>query len=143
MTDIENIVFDGLKKHMLAKFSDLKENSIRSEHMNSPPVFPCIMAYESSNSTLEATSDEHGEHHANLRYTIEVYTNNKNGKKQKGKELANAIDAYMLDLGFLRASKQYTIGANEATTFVVTCSYRCVAGESYSGDDNTIMIYRR
>lgn len=143
MTDIENIVFDGLKKHMLAKFSDLKENSIRSEHMNSPPVFPCIMAYESSNSTLEATADERGEHHANLRYTIEVYTNNKNGKKQKAKELANAIDAYMLDLGFLRASKQYTIGANEATTFVVTCSYRCVAGESYAGDDNTIMIYRR
>lgn len=143
MTDIENIVFDGLKKHMLAKFRDLKENSIRSEHMNSPPVFPCIMAYESSNSTLEATADERGEHHANLRYTIEVYTNNKNGKKQKAKELANAIDAYMLDLGFSRASKQYTIGANEATTFVVTCSYRCVAGESYAGDDNTIMIYRR
>lgn len=143
MTDIENVVFDGLKKHMLAKFSDLKENSIRSEHMNSPPVFPCIMAYESSNSTLEATADERGEHHASLRYTIEVYTNNKNGKKQKAKELANAVDAYMLDLGFLRASKQYTIGANEATTFVVTCSYRCVAGESYAGDDNTIMIYRR
>lgn len=143
MTDIENIVFDGLKKHMLAKFSDLKENSIRSEHMNSPPVFPCIMAYESSNSTLEATADERGEHHANLRYTIEVYTNNKNGKKQKAKELANAIDAYMLELGFSRASKQYTIGANESTTFVVTCGYRCVSGESYAGDDNTIMIYRR
>lgn len=143
MTDIENIVFDGLKKHLLSRFSDLKENAIRSEHMNSPPVFPCIMAYESSNSTLESTADERGEHHANLRYTIEVYTNNKNGKKQKAKELANAIDAYMLDLGFLRASKQYTIGANEATTFVVTCSYRCVAGESYAGDDNTIMIYRR
>lgn len=143
MMDIENAVFDGLKKRLLSQFSDLKDSAIRSEHMNSPPVFPCVMAYESSSSTLDATADEHGEHHANLRYTTEVYTNNKNGKKQKAKEIANAIDAYMLSLGFSRASKQYTIGANESTTFVVTCGYRCVSGESYAGDDNTIMIYRR
>ena len=91
MMDIENAVLDGLKKRLLSQFSDLKGSAIRSEHMNSPPVFPCVMAYESSSSTLDATADEHGEHHANLRYTTEVYTNNKDGKKQKAKEIANAF----------------------------------------------------
>lgn len=140
MIDIENRVIDGIKKVVTGKFPGA---AVYSTHINSPPVFPCVMAYESSNVMYVRTSDECGEHHANLSYTVEVYTNDKEGKKQKAKAISNAIDAYLIGLGFLRTSKHYTFGTNESTVFVSTCTYSCVAGESYSGDANKIMIYRR
>lgn len=142
MIDIENIVFDGVSKMLKKKFT-LDATAIRSTHLNTPPCFPCVMVYESSNSSNTNTMDELGEHHANVRMTIEVYTNDASGKKQKAKEITAAIDAYMIGLGFYRSSKHYTSDTNESTIFVVTCSYRCVAGESYSGATNETMIYRR
>ena len=142
MIDVENIIIDGVTKMLKTKFQ-LNESAVRSMHLNTLPCFPCVMIYESSNSTLADTLDEKGEHHANLRYTVEVYTNDASGKKQKAKEIAGAIDAHMLSLGFYRGSKHYTFGTNESTVFVITCSYRGVAGESYSGAANEVMIYRR
>lgn len=140
MIDIENRIIDGVSKLVRGKFQNV---AIHSTHINSPPEFPCVMVYETSNSTLYETSDECGEHHAELRYVVEVYTNNISGKKQKAKAILNAIDAYMIGLGFFRASKYYTVGTNESTVFAATCTYGCVAGESYSGDAEQIMIYRR
>lgn len=140
MIDIENRVIDGIGKLVQAEFPGAK---VYSTHINSPPVFPCVMAYESSNAMNAQTCDELGEHHANLGYTIEIYTNDAQGKKQKAKAISSAIDAYMIGLGFLRTSKHYTVGTNESTVFASTCTYSCIAGESYSGDANQIMIYRR
>ncbi len=142
MIDIENAVIDSVSKMLKEKF-ELNDSAIRSIHLNTPPCFPCVMIYESVNSTFVGTYDEKGEHHVNLRYTVEVYTNDASGKKQKAKAIASAIDAHMLGLGFYRSSKHYTFGTNESTIFVVTCSYRGVAGESYSGAANEVMIYRR
>ena len=142
MIEIENAVIDSVSQ-MLKKRFKLKADAIRSVHLNTPPCFPCVMIYESSNSTLEATCDEQGEHHINVRYTVEVYTNDATGKKQKAKEIASAIDDHLIALGFFRGSKQYTFGTNESTVFVITSSYRGVVGESYSGAANEVMIYRR
>ena len=142
MIDIENIVFDGVSKMLKAKFK-LGATAVRSTHLNTPPCFPCVMLYESSNTTLTDTFDEKGEHHANVRFTVEIYTNDASGKKQKAKDIAAAIDEHMIGLGFYRSSKHYTYNTNESTIFVVTCSYRCVAGESYGGAANETMIYRR
>lgn len=142
MIDIENAVFDSVSKLLKRKFG-LTASAIRSAHVNAIPCFPCVMLYESSNSTLESTADELGEHHADVRYTVEVYTNDESGKKQKAKAIANAIDAHMLGLGFFRNARQYTFGTNESTVFTITASYRGVAGESYSGAANEVMIYRR
>lgn len=140
MIDIENRIIDGIAKLVRSEFQNV---TVHSTHINSPPEFPCVMVYETANATLYDTSDERGEHHAELRYVVEVYTNDINGKKQRAKTILNAIDSYLIGLGFFRTSRYYTVDTNESTIFAATCTYGCVAGESYSGNDNQIMIYRR
>lgn len=140
MIDIESIVIDGVSKLMKAKFKGV---TVHSTHINAPSSFPCVMIYEASNRSLEDTMDEKGEHHVSVRYNVDVYTADASGKKQRAKQILAVIDDYLIGLGFQRASKTYTLGNGESARFIASCTYKCIAGESYSGDANTIMIYRR
>lgn len=140
MIDIENIIVDGVSKLMKASFKGV---TVHSTHLNAPSSFPCVMIYESSARSFEDTMDERGEHHVSLRYNVEVYTADETGKKQRAKQILSSIDDYLIGLGFSRASKVYTLGNGESARFIASCTYKCIAGESYSGDANKIMIYRR
>ena len=140
MIDIETNVVDAVTRALLPLYDGI---AVYSEHSNVPAKFPCVMIYEASNVTFTATWDEKGEHHAEVRYTVEVYTNDLNGKKRLAKEIAGIVDGVMLGLGFARASRQYSFGMNESTLFAISASYIGVAGESYSGSADEIMIYRR
>lgn len=140
MIDIETHVVDAVARALKAAHGDI---AVHSEHLNAPARLPCVMIYESSNTTFSPTWDEQGEHHAEVRYAVEVYANDQNGKKARGKAIARTVDETMLGLGFARASKQYSFGTNESTLFAVTMGYIGVAGESYAGGANEIMIYRR
>ncbi len=140
MIDIEINVVDAVTRALMTAHEGV---AVYSEHANVPAKFPCVMIYESSNVTFSPTWDEQGEHHAEVRYAVEVYANDLNGKKARAKAIAQTVDDAMLGLGFSRASKQYSFGANESTLFAVALSYIGVAGESYSGGANEIMIYRR
>ncbi len=140
MIDIESYVVDAVTRALKALRPDI---AVYSEHVNAPAKFPCVMLYESSNTTFTPTWDAQGEHHAEVRYAVEVYTNDLNGKKRAAKAIAKAVDETMLGLGFARASKQYSFGTNESTLFAVSLSYIGLAGESCSSDPNEITIYRR
>ena len=140
MTDIENFVVDSVYRKLAAAHPGI---SVHSEHLNIPPAFPCVMIYESSNVTYERTWDELGEHHAAIRFTVEIYTNDLNGKKRAAKQILEEVDAAMLGMGFIRSMKQYSFGTNESSLFAVTAGYQGIAGESYSGHENEIVIYRR
>lgn len=140
MIDIETPVFDAVYRELLLKYEGIL---LCSEHVNVPASFPCVMLYESSNTTFAPTWDEQGEHHAEVRYTVEVYANDVNGKKSRAKAIAQDVDRILLGMGFTRASRQYSFGANDSPIFAVSMNYQGVAGESPSASPDEIMIYRR
>lgn len=141
MIDVENYVIDQVAQHVHAETPSAQ---IYSSHVRTPSVFPCVMIYESSNTTYEGTRAADGiERHANVRYTVEVCTNDANGRKEKAKRLMKIVDDTMQGMGFYRDSRQYTFGTNESSIFVGLTTYRGLVGENPSGDDTHLIVYRR
>ena len=102
------------------------------------------MIYESDSATHEPTRTGDGvERFAEVRYTVEVCTNDNTGKKEKAKQISSIVDNEMQAMGFYRASRQYTFGTNESAIFVALTTYRGLVGESPSGDENQFTVYRR
>lgn len=141
MIDVENYVVDKISQIIQ---NEAPEVQVYSSHLRSPSVFPCVMIYESANGSYEATRAADGiERHAELRYTVEVCTNDTSGKKENAKRLSRIIDDAMQEMGFYRNSKQYTFGTNESSIFVALTTYRGLVGEGPSGDMENLIVYRR
>ena len=141
MIDVENYVVDKVVQRTQDEAPPIR---VYSSHVRIPTEFPCVMIYESSNATYEATRAADGvERHVELRYTVEVCTNESTGKKENAKRISSIIDEVMQGMGFYRDSKQYTFGTNESSVFVVLTTYRGLVGEGPSGDETNLVIYRR
>lgn len=141
MIDVENYVIDKVAQSISYETPPVQ---IYSSHVRTPSTFPCVMIYESSNTTFEGTRTVDGvERHAEVRYTIEICTNDTTGKKENAKRLMRIIDDAMQEMGFYRASRQYTFGTNESSVFVALTTYRGLVGEAPSSDDTHLMVYRR
>lgn len=141
MIDVENYVVDRVSEAIRNETPDVQ---VYSSHVRSPSVFPCVMIYESANGSYEATRTADGiERHAELRYTVEVCTNDTSGKKENAKRISRYVDDVMQEMGFFRASKQYTFGTNESSIFVALTTYRGLVGEGPSGDMERLIVYRR
>lgn len=141
MIDVENYVIDKVAQSIADETPPVQ---VYSSHVRTPSVFPCVMIYESSNTTYEGTRTADGvERHAEVRYTIEICTNDATGKKENAKRLMRTIDDVMQGMGFFRASRQYTFGTNESSIFVALTTYRGLVGEGPSSDPSKLTVYRR
>ena len=141
MIDVENYVIDRVNRRFKDESVKLR---IHSSHVRSPSEFPCLMLYESSSSTYDATRFGDGiERHANIRFTAEICTNDKQGKKEKAKRILGVLDDEMQAMGFYRASRNYTFGTDESSVFIALATYRGLVGEGPSGDENDLRVYRR
>ena len=141
MIDVENYVVDRVYRRF--KDEPLKVK-IHSTHVRSPSEFPCLMLYESASSTYDLIRFGDGiERYANVRFTAEICTNDRQGKKEKAKKILNVLDDEMQAMGFYRASRNYTFGTDESSVFIALATYRGLVGESPSGDGNDLKVYRR
>ena len=141
MIDVESYVIDRVNKRIKEKGLTVQ---VHSSHVRSPSKFPCVMIYESDSTTYDAIRFGDGiERYAEVRYTVEVCTNDNKGKKEKAKQISGIIDDEMQSMGFYRASRQYTFGTNESSVFVALSTYRGLIGESPSDEENQFTVYRR
>ena len=98
--------------------------------------FPCITLIESDNYTYEKSlTDEMREHHANLMYTLNIYSNKTSGAKQECKAILVLLDEKMRSLGFVRTMKAQTKN-QDSKIYRITARYRAVVSDDYR-------IYRR
>lgn len=137
--DIEATLLTEIQRAVAVKYPNV---SVISEHRNKPPAFPCVMFYESNNSTFLQTTDELGEHHAEVSYTCEVYSNDDSRKRSVVKAIAAIVNDAMVRRGFNRLSKSFEYRANDTSIVAITTVYRAVIGESPASNDD-VMIYRR
>lgn len=131
MIDIENIIFTRLAQVLRTQFSGI---SVYGEFVEAPASFPCVTIVEADNKVYERTRDLSGvEHHAQLMYEINVYSNKANGKKSEAKAISNMIDGMMTDMLFTRTFRGQTPNIDR-TIYRITLRYQGVVREAVEKD---------
>ena len=140
MIDIENKVFDTVRTAVKAVDASV---SCYGEYVAQVASFPCVVLTEQSNTTVNKTRDSNGiEHHVEVVYVCNVYTNDVNGKKASCKALADAVDNAMNGLHFMRTFREQTPNLDR-TIYRITMRYRAIVGEGKTDGDNTVyQIYQ-
>lgn len=141
MIDVEAYVINGISEVLI---DETPKVHVVGALIRTPSVFPCVMAYESANSTFEPTRGTDGiERHAEVRYTVSVWTNDNVSKKENAKRIFKKIDDFMQDKGFYRASRQYDFQTAESSIFTITAAYRGLVGEGPDESETNMYVYRR
>lgn len=141
MIDIESIVFDTVYKAVKSKFPKAE---VKSVYVESAAEFPCVCVVEDDNRTFQKTLDGSlNEHHAELLYTVTVYSNKKNGKKEEARAIAKVIDEAMQDMKFTRIMLNQIPNIDQRIYRIVG-RYRAIVSEGLKQSDGKTIyqIYR-
>lgn len=131
MIDIENIIFTKLAIAIRAEFQGA---SVYGEFVEVPASFPCVTIVEADNKVYERTRDLSGiEHHAQVMYEINIYTNDSHGKKSKAKAISNLIDGLMSNMLFTRTFRGQTPNIDRSI-YRITMRYQAVVREAVEKD---------
>lgn len=133
MIDLEPELFTILATALRAAFSGI---FVTGEAVSAPAAFPCASIVERSNTTYSRTLDSaNKEHHANLMYQCDYYSNLTSGKKTQCKAMAKVVDDIMIGYNFTRTFLEPVDNVG-AGIYRMTARYTAVA-------DNDKRIYRR
>ena len=85
MIDIESMVVNAVRNAVKTKYPKC---DIVSEYVDTPSQFPCVQILEADNYTYRRTQDNNLlEHHANVMYEVNVFSNKTDGKKAEAKAI--------------------------------------------------------
>ena len=135
MINVENEVFSTVATALRNEFSGI---FVSGEYVSAPSSFPAVTLVEDDNSTYQRSLDSSGqENHAQLMYTVNVYSNKSSGKKSQCKTIMAEIDTQMQGMGFVRLGSSPTGVPNvDASIYRMVARYRATISK-----DN--VIYRR
>lgn len=141
MIYIENKVIDTIQTALLSASISA---TVTSEFDPSPAEFPHVYARETGNSTYRRTQDTSLlEHHATVRFRVEVFSNKTSGGKEEVKTILNVIDLAMQNMKFTRTSSNF-IPNYDRTITRAYADYTAVVQEGVGKDGNTVFqMYRR
>lgn len=141
MIDVENLVITKIRSQLKSAYPTIL---ITSEIVDIPSSFPCVCIQESDNYTYKKSKDSAGaEHHANLMYSVNVYSNKEQGKKAECKEIFNVVDNAFMGIGFNRIMKN-PIPNKDASIYRITGRYEGIVAEGQQiGADTIYQVYGR
>lgn len=141
MIDIENKVLSVVREAVLAQYPTA---SVYGEYVEVPASFPCVTVTEDTNYTYVYTKDEQlAEHHAEVQYSINVYSNKQAGAKLEAKAIMNIADNAMQGMKFWRTMTRQVPNVDR-TIYRLIARYRAVVGEpTQVGDDLVFHMYQK
>lgn len=138
MIDIENIVISEVAKAVRAAFlADHPGLVVYGYEQALPESFPCVTVFMSDNYT-HRQSQEFGklrENHANVAFTVNVFTNNTNGKKELAKAIYNVVDETLQDLKLTRIIAAPTPNIDR-TIYRITGRYTGIVADGITKDND-------
>ena len=142
MIDVENLVIDKISKAI--ETSAHSNTVVTSEYTDSPSGFPCVSVVEADNYTYRKTQDNDlMEHHTNVMYEVNVFSNKGNKSKSEAKEILEIVDTAFQNMKFTRTFKN-NIPNKDKTIYRMVARYEAVIGEGFTqGDDTIYPVYRR
>lgn len=141
MIDIENKVLSVVRGAVLAQYPTA---SVYGEYVEVPESFPCVTVTEDTNYTYVYTKDEQlAEHHAEVQYAVNVYSNKQTGAKLEAKDIMNIADNAMQGMKFWRTMTRQVPNVDR-TIYRLIARYRAVVGEpTQVGDDLVFHMYQK
>ena len=141
MIDIENKVLSVVREAVLAQYPTA---SVYGEYVEVPASFPCVTVTEDTNYTYVYTKDEQlAEHHAEVQYAVNVYSNKQTGAKLEAKAIMNIADNAMQSMKFWRTMTRQVPNVDR-TIYRLIARYRAVVGEpTQVGDDLVFHMYQK
>lgn len=142
MIDVENLVIDTIKKALLA--SQYSNTNVASTYNDTPSEFPCVSVIEMDNYTYRRTQDNDlMEHHTNLMYEVNVYSNKASNSKTEAKAIMEIVDTAFQNIKFTRTFKQ-PIRNRDKSVYRIVARYEAVVGEEQIINGNKVyQVYRR
>lgn len=139
MIDIENKVLSVVREAVLAQYPNA---SVYGEYVEVPESFPCVTVTEDTNYTYVYTRDDSPyEHHADVQYAVNVYSNKQDGAKLEARAILNVADIAMQSMKFWRTMSRQVPNVDR-TIYRVLARYHAVVGEpAVSGNDLVYQIY--
>lgn len=121
MIDIENEVFTMIATPLREKYSNI---FVTSEEVLKPTEFPCASIVETDNYISSENIDSFvGEKYSIIVYTVNVYSNKTNAKKNESKDIMKVIDNVLVGKGFNRIEKTPVI-LEDSTIYRIVARYR-------------------
>ena len=141
MIDIENKVLSVVREAVLAQYPTA---SVYGEYVEVPASFPCVTVTEDTNYTYVYTKDEQlAEHHAEVQYAANVYSNKQTGAKLEAKAIMNIADNAMQGMKFWRTMTRQVPNVDR-TIYRLIARYRAVVGEpTQVGNDLVFHMYQK
>lgn len=141
MIDIENKVFSVVRAAVLEQFPKVK---VYSEYIDVPEAFPCVTVTEDTNYTYVYSKDDSvDEHHADVQYAVNVYSNKKTGAKLEARAILKVADTAMQGMKFWRTMTRQVPNVDR-TIYRVIARYHAVVGEPRQDGNNLVyQIYQR
>ena len=141
MIDVENLVIDTITKAVQTAHTGVL---VESDYNDTPSSFPYVSVIEMDNYTYRKTQDNDlKEHHTNVMYEVNVYSNKTKGRKAEAKKIMETIDTAFQNIKFTRTVKQ-TVPNKDKSLYRIVARYEAVIGEGFtSGKDTIYQVYRR
>lgn len=142
MIDVENLVIDTISKAL--KASAYSNTLVTSEYTDAPSSFPCVSVVESDNYTYRKTQDDSlTEHHANLMYEVNVFSNKTKGARSEVKAIMDIVDSTFQNIKFTRTTKLF-IPNKDKTISRAVARFEAIVAEGYTQNGSIIyQVYRK
>ena len=137
MINIENYIIDLIA-------NSLSDITVLSDYVDMPPEFPCVTVIEDSNISAQTFDNaSRTENHADLLYSVNVYSNLVSGAKAQAKGIMDRIDAILENLKFERIMCQPMPNVDR-TIYRYTARYRVRVGKGVTttSDNVTTTTYQ-
>ena len=141
MIDIENKILSVVRDAVLAQYPNA---SIYGEYVEVPDSFPCVTVTEDTNYTYTRSLDaELGEHHAEVQYAINVYSDKQSGAKLEARKILAIADSAMLGLRFYRTMSRQVPNVDRTICRVLARYHAVVSAPVESGNDLVYEIFQK
>lgn len=140
MIDIEKVVFTQIANAIEENYPNA---TVVSEHLGTVSSFPCVEIVEENNSTyVRSLDNDLTEHHANLLYSVNVYSNKVSGAKTEARNILEIVDRELQAMKFIRSFMQPIPNADRSI-YRLTARYTAIVGKGITeGDTTTHQMYR-
>ena len=122
MVDIENYVINAVAE-------GLSDITVIGNYVDVPSSFPCVTIVEDTNVSANTFDNASPlENHADLTYSVNVYSNLVSGAKAQAKSIMSRVDAILENFKFERFFCQ-TVPNVDRTIYRYTARYRVRVGK--------------
>lgn len=141
MIDIENKVLSVVREAVLTQYPNA---SVYSEYIDAPESFPCVTVVEDTNYTyVYSKTAAPLEHHAEVQYSVNVFSNLQTGAKLEAKKVLDIADTAMQNIGFWRTMTRQVPNVDRSIYRLIARYRAVVEAPVESGSDLVYQIFQK